>query len=352
MPATLDPVISLSPSSLTFPKTGVGSASSPQIITITNAGDGSLEIKSVQFSGTNASDFSQTNTCESELAKNASCAVSVTFKPTVTGERTAVLEIASNAAEKIKTANLSGTGGEKQCEFLTGTRGAKAIIMLRRAQKNTATNNFVCAEADWDANNNQSQLDQFKQLASSLASGLSEVPSADSNFFAVYRMDAIYDGSNDSKIRDIISGDCPEVNDNVFLSFGDIFNGTGDAACTNVHTKRAQYCTDDSTPGKSLAHEQVGHAFAQLLDEYPTHNISLGWTNVTKDNKCQKWQFIAPGCFQGCMESETNCFRSTENSIMRYHYEADGVFSPVQNYIIDACVNNFGSNCPPKNLIE
>ncbi len=72
------PVVSLSPTSLTFPSQAVGTSSSPQSVTLKNTGNATLSITSIRASG----DFSQTHTCGSTVAASASCTLSVTFKPT------------------------------------------------------------------------------------------------------------------------------------------------------------------------------------------------------------------------------------------------------------------------------
>ena len=56
------------------------------------------------------SDFHQTNTCGSSLAPGAYCSISVTFKPTQIGPRTASVTIADNGIGSPQTVALSGTG--------------------------------------------------------------------------------------------------------------------------------------------------------------------------------------------------------------------------------------------------
>ncbi len=62
-------------------------------------------------SGTNAGDFAiASNTCGASLAGSASCTVSITFKPTATGSRTATLTFTDAAGNSPQTVALSGTG--------------------------------------------------------------------------------------------------------------------------------------------------------------------------------------------------------------------------------------------------
>ena len=95
-----------SPTSLTFATQFVGTSSSAQSVTLTNYGTTALSITSIAASG----DFSQTNTCGSSLAAEASCTISVTFKPTQRGTRTGTLSITDNAAGSPQTVSLTGTG--------------------------------------------------------------------------------------------------------------------------------------------------------------------------------------------------------------------------------------------------
>jgi hypothetical protein len=95
-----------SPSSLTFATQLVGTSSSAQSATLTNYGTTALSITSIAASG----DFSQTNTCGSSLAAEASCTISVTFKPTQRATRTGTLSITDNAAGSPQTVSLTGTG--------------------------------------------------------------------------------------------------------------------------------------------------------------------------------------------------------------------------------------------------
>jgi hypothetical protein len=107
------PVVSLSPTSLTFTSQAVNTTSAAQSVTLTNTGSAALSISSIGFTGTNAGDFAQTNTCPispSTLAAGANCTISVTFAPLGSGSRAANLSISDNANGSPQTVALSGTG--------------------------------------------------------------------------------------------------------------------------------------------------------------------------------------------------------------------------------------------------
>ncbi|WP_432839241.1 choice-of-anchor D domain-containing protein [Dactylosporangium sp. CA-092794] len=99
------PVLSASPSALTFASQALNTTSASQAVTITNTGTAAATVSAVSTSG----DFSQTNTCGS-IAVGGSCAVNVSFRPTASGTRTGALTLTSNANNSPTTVALSGTG--------------------------------------------------------------------------------------------------------------------------------------------------------------------------------------------------------------------------------------------------
>jgi len=105
------PLITPSPTLLLFGSTVEGTTdSTTQTVTLTNSGMDSLTISGITISGTNASSFSETNTCGSGLAKDASCTATVTFAPTAVGALAATLKIADDATGTPQTVSLNGTG--------------------------------------------------------------------------------------------------------------------------------------------------------------------------------------------------------------------------------------------------
>jgi hypothetical protein len=101
---------SLSATSLTFPEQTVDTASAPQVLTLTNTGDATLNIVSIVIAGTNFFDFSQANTCGNSVAAGSSCAINITFEPQTFGTRTGSLIITSSASNSPQTVDLTGAG--------------------------------------------------------------------------------------------------------------------------------------------------------------------------------------------------------------------------------------------------
>jgi len=104
------PVVSLSPTSLTFSSQKVGTSSPAQNVTLTNTGTSILSITSIGLTGTNSGDFAQTNTCASSVISGGNCSINATFTPTAAGSRSASISITDNASGSPQTVNLSGTG--------------------------------------------------------------------------------------------------------------------------------------------------------------------------------------------------------------------------------------------------
>jgi len=101
---TAPPTDTLDPGSLTFPGTVIGVTSAAQTVTLTNSGGNPLTGIAVTVSGA----FLESSNCTTQLAANATCAISVTFLPTVAGTQTGKLTVADIL--KTQTVGLSGTG--------------------------------------------------------------------------------------------------------------------------------------------------------------------------------------------------------------------------------------------------
>jgi hypothetical protein len=103
------PVVSLSPSSLSFAERTVGSTSIAQSVTLSNTGNAVLNISSIALGGADPGDYFLTNGCGSTLAAGANCSFTVSFAPTAAGTRTASVQIVSNASTSPDSVGLSGT---------------------------------------------------------------------------------------------------------------------------------------------------------------------------------------------------------------------------------------------------
>jgi methionine-rich copper-binding protein CopC len=104
--------VSLNPGSLNFGAQTVGTTSAVKNITVINHEKVTVNFTNVTITGTNSSDFSQTNNCTS-LSTGATCTVAVTFTPSATGTRKATLMLTDTATNSPQAAKLTGTGNQK-----------------------------------------------------------------------------------------------------------------------------------------------------------------------------------------------------------------------------------------------
>lgn len=104
------PVVSLSPSSLSFGNQNVGTTSAAKSVTLTNTGNAALSITSIGEAGANAADFAESNNCPASLAAQASCLINVTFSPSAAGAESANIALVDNAANSPQSVAESGTG--------------------------------------------------------------------------------------------------------------------------------------------------------------------------------------------------------------------------------------------------
>ena len=98
-------VISLSPTALQFGPQKVGTKSAPKDVTVTNTGTKTVSFTSIDVTTTN---YSETNTCGTQLVAGASCTISVTFNPTVGGPAIAVLNLTDNGGSSPQMVAVQG----------------------------------------------------------------------------------------------------------------------------------------------------------------------------------------------------------------------------------------------------
>jgi hypothetical protein len=136
-----NPVVSLSPNTLTFAGQPVGSSSATQAISLTNTGSAALTISSVTASG----DFAQINACPTSVADGASCTINVTFTPTASGNRFGSITIADNAPDSPQTISMTGigTGATFQIGSLTATPAVPAGKTATYAISVTSSGGFA-----------------------------------------------------------------------------------------------------------------------------------------------------------------------------------------------------------------
>jgi cytochrome c peroxidase len=110
-PADTEPVAAAVPASVAFGAVARGRAAD-QPVTVTNVGAAPLIVSAVGMDGANAADFSVVaTTCRgASLPKDASCSVTVRFRPRAAGARAAQLTVVHNAVDSPLVIELAGTG--------------------------------------------------------------------------------------------------------------------------------------------------------------------------------------------------------------------------------------------------
>jgi hypothetical protein len=107
------PTFTLSPGALAFGDQARNTTSAAQTITVSNTGAAPLRINNIRRIGANPGQFAHTHTCgafPATLAPGASCTVSVTFRPTSLGPKSAALEVRVAAPATSQPVPLTGTG--------------------------------------------------------------------------------------------------------------------------------------------------------------------------------------------------------------------------------------------------
>ena len=107
---TASATYTVSPSSLSFGSRAVGTTSPAKIVTVHNTGSVALPLNGIVLGGTNPGQFARTTNCGASLAAGASCTVSIVFKPTSKGLKSATLVVTPGGGAAPKSVALSGTG--------------------------------------------------------------------------------------------------------------------------------------------------------------------------------------------------------------------------------------------------
>jgi hypothetical protein len=109
---TSPPAVTLSQSSLNFGMQQVGGVYPTSSVRLTNTGTGPLAISSIQTTGSNAGDFSESDTCPiapNTIAPGGQCVLTVGFVPTHVGARSGSISIADDGPGSPHSIALSGT---------------------------------------------------------------------------------------------------------------------------------------------------------------------------------------------------------------------------------------------------
>lgn len=153
--------IVLSPASINFGSSLIGTATAAQNITISDTGGATVNLRAPTVTG----DFQiSANTCGTSLAPNFGCTVSITFNPTVAGGRAGVFSIIDDTGTQ--TAQLSGNGQAAATAVLSGnslnfsqpqtveTKSAPQQVLLTNNGDVSLPNITIAISGDFAAQNN------------------------------------------------------------------------------------------------------------------------------------------------------------------------------------------------------
>ncbi len=160
----------LTPTSLSFTATAVGSSSTAQSVTVKNNQSTPLTSLIVSISG----DYTQTNNCAATLNPGASCKVNVTFTPAAGGARNGMLAFSDSAVTSPQTVALVGTGtGVTIGISPTGLAFGSQLVNSTSAPQNVAVTNTGSLAVTISSITISGEFAQSNNCPATLASGSS-----------------------------------------------------------------------------------------------------------------------------------------------------------------------------------
>jgi uncharacterized protein YjdB len=138
LPVAFSQSVTVSPASIAFGSQAVGTTSTVHRITLKNGQTSTISITSIS---TNLADYAETNTCATSLKAGASCGISLTFTPSVQGERDATLTIVDSGLDNPQTVSLTGSGLAPTLKSIAITP-ASPTVAPGKTQQFTATGTY------------------------------------------------------------------------------------------------------------------------------------------------------------------------------------------------------------------
>jgi trimeric autotransporter adhesin len=116
----------MSPAFIAFETQLIGTSAPPRSITVANPGNASVTISTLSISGSNRSDFQESDNCSGKtLTPGGSCTVQVTFTASSAGNESAALTVSSSSGAK--TASLVGAGADFAMAASSGVSTSAAV---------------------------------------------------------------------------------------------------------------------------------------------------------------------------------------------------------------------------------
>ncbi|HKL20387.1 MAG TPA: choice-of-anchor D domain-containing protein, partial [Tichowtungia sp.] len=135
------PEISLSRTQIDFGIVRVNETSIDQPVTIENSGSADLSLDLLSISGAHLADFALSNdTCSHQvLAPGTTCSIDLVLTPSVVGERTAQVDVPSNASAQPAVIGLSGTGALPELSITPNAIGFGDVSVGQSSAPGTVT---------------------------------------------------------------------------------------------------------------------------------------------------------------------------------------------------------------------
>jgi hypothetical protein len=133
----------VSPSSLTFTSSAIGTATAAQSVTLTNNSAAAVNFTSATITSPNpaaaATDFALTpaTTCGASIAVGAACTVSVTYTPSISTTETATLTLTDSATGSPQTVSLTGNVTAVTAGFTLSA--SPTMVMVTKGSSGTST---------------------------------------------------------------------------------------------------------------------------------------------------------------------------------------------------------------------
>ncbi|TAN22333.1 MAG: choice-of-anchor D domain-containing protein [Acidobacteria bacterium] len=154
----------LAPAALSFGHETTGHKSDAQTVSLSNGGEGTLQISTIATSGP----FSETNDCPASIDNGApGCTITVQFAPVSAGAQSGTLTISDDAPFSPQAVQLSGTGfappapavtlSVAQLQFAAqavGVAGLPQPVMLTNSGSADLTLTSIAASGDFQENDN------------------------------------------------------------------------------------------------------------------------------------------------------------------------------------------------------
>jgi len=141
--------VTLSPASANFGNVPQATGSNPKNFTLKNNQLATLSV-AISFTGPNAGDFSEIDTCGGGVPGRSSCTITVTFTPSLIGPESAALAVSDNASPPYNSlsVSLNGTGIPQAIVSPTSlTFAAQKVGTSSPAKNVTLKNNLSSALA-------------------------------------------------------------------------------------------------------------------------------------------------------------------------------------------------------------